>query len=252
MLDIVIPAFNAHDMTWRCVAALCMHPPAVPHQITLVDDGSADPTPFHNLPGRLVRHPTNLGPHAAWNSGWRDGDGKYAAFINNDVVVAPHTLERMLAYLSDSGAPYIGARDVGRGRAFDPALLFAEEADSPASVVAGYYNSCFMVPRFVLEELDGFDDRMRNTFADADFCARVEAAYGQPCRVLSSAVCFHGRSVSRKRVGVVKDVEQMMKDQAVFRKKWAGRPDVLAKHPPYTRDSALASTQRVWLTEGEK
>lgn len=260
-VDIVVPVFNSHDMTWRCVTHLLLY--AHPSwNIVVVDDASTEPAEemfdyFRSKGVKVLRHEKNGGCHRAWNTGWRYGSAPQVCFINNDIVPSPAALSSLTAVV-DNGFPYAGAVDSGGGGAFDPPALLKEPAvPSPAVSLKDVlqhgrdFNSFFVVRRDVLEALDGFDDRMKLVFADADFVERMAQRFYPPV-VVPWARCFHGRSVSRKRVGVFRDVEQVMKDQIVFREKWKDRPDVLVKHPPYTRDSALASTQRVWNSEGER
>lgn len=257
-LDIVVPVYDSHDMTWRCVSHLLLYR-AKNWNIIVVNDASKDPAPemfgyFSKLGVRVIHHEENQGCHAAWNTGWRAGRAERVCFINNDIVPAPYALHRMMMAMDLTGLPYMGAMDVSDAAAFSPHALLRIEAGRHQALepeVGRDFNSFFVVKRDVLDDLGGFDDRMRLVFADMDFVERMKDRHAAPA-VLSSAVCYHGRSVSRKRQGVYRDVEQVLKDQAIFREKWKDRPDVLAKHPPYTRDSALRSTTHVWNTEGER
>lgn len=262
-VDIIVPVFNAHDMTWRCVTHLLLYAVKSKYRqsIVVVDDGSTERADsmfryFDSMDVTVLHHAENGGCHKAWNTGWRYGSAPYVCFINNDIVPAPKALDLLVDSMIELGAPYMGAFDISQGGPFDPVALTAPPVSDlgPLHVkLCTDFNSFFVVRRSVLEALGGFDDSMKLVFADADFVERVPSVSGgRGPGVNLSARCYHGRSVTRKRVGVFRDVEQVMKDQAVFREKWKDRPDVLAKHPPYTRDSALSSTQRVWSTEGER
>ena len=261
-LDIVVPVFNAHDMTWRCVTHLLLYAAASPIKwnIIVVNDASTEPADemfrfFESRGVTVLHHAENGGCHKSWNTGWRGGSAPYVCFINNDIVPAPNAVDLLVSSMLELDAPYMGALDISEAGQFDPVKLTTPSGSDLGALhvkLMTDFNSFFVTRRPILERVNGFDDSMKLVFADADFVENLTAATGRGPAVNLSARCYHGRSVSRKRNGVFRDVEQVMKDQAIFREKWKLRPDVLAKHPPYTRDSALSSTQRVWSTEGER
>ena len=267
-------------MTWRCVQHLLMFglkPPMLgdqrPQRIILVDDGSMDNTaaigawleamdpPSHPRQSReavgahrYVRHDKNRGCHAAWNTGWRSGRGNYVAFINNDICVMPHCLERML-FVLESGRPYVSSTHVGG--AWDPGdvLEIAQEAQHYGNRFEegpdDFFGACFAVRRDVLEALNGFDEQFYLTYGDTDFMERMRDAGHKTCTV-TAAVAYHGGSVTRRReFGRDRDVDFDLADRERFEKKWAGRLDVLGRHPRLDK-SIMESARDTYWSQSEK
>lgn len=265
-LDIVLPALNAAVLTDRCVTVLNAFGVSG-QRIILVDDGStAEADALGEIGarvafagGRFLRHETNKGPHVAWNTGWRAGDAKVVLFINNDVVVSPWALRRLLADVLLASDIYVSAREL-QGPA--PPASWPKEATGwattdnsaaaglcdPGALLVGpaHFNACFAVRRSLLEALDGFDESMFLTYSDTDFMERARDK-GINFLVDKNAPVFHGVSVTRrKQIGAARDLALEEKDRAVFEAKWADRPDVLARHPGFTGDEGRKAREIFW------
>ncbi len=250
MLDIVIPAFNSVDLTWRCLTHVFAFP-ANDMRVILVDDGSTDSTPcvgeFLRRRGHLyIRHEENKGPYAAWNTGWRAGRGGRVMFLNNDVAVFGSTLEILEADRGYSCATeVIGRWDPGEMIAYTDGI----QCDSGLSrwdSSPGYLHSCFAVDWKLLEDLDGFDERFYLTYGDTDFMLRAKEIGVEP-KMLKAAVVFHGVSMTRRRaLGLERDVNHDLFDREKFEAKWAERPDLLAEHPRTPRWKMVEDRRIVW------
>ena len=73
-LAIVIVSFNARDDLARCLASLRAAPPAIAHEVVVVDNASSDGSAeaAAAAPGvRLIALPANVGFAAANNTGIR-------------------------------------------------------------------------------------------------------------------------------------------------------------------------------------
>jgi GT2 family glycosyltransferase len=249
LIDIVIPAFDSVDLTWRCLTHVFAFP-ANDMRVILVDDGSSDSTPcvgeFLRRRGHLyIRHEENKGPYAAWNTGWRAGRGGRVLFLNNDVAVFGSTLE----HFEDFRGPYacatevIGKWDPGEMAAYADGIQMSVAGDVSTP---GYLHSCFAVDRSLLEKLDGFDEQFYLTFGDTDFMLRAKEVGVEP-RVLKAAVVFHGVSVTRRRAfGLERDVNHDLFDREKFEAKWAGRPDLLVEHPRTSRQMMVEDRKVAW------
>jgi glycosyltransferase involved in cell wall biosynthesis len=93
-----VPVFNDQRALERCVGALIGSAgPDV--EVMVVDDASTDDSASvaARLPVRLLRLPTNAGPAAARNHGAEHARGDILLFVDSDVIVAPGTLERVMA-----------------------------------------------------------------------------------------------------------------------------------------------------------
>ncbi len=107
--SIIIPTYNKKDLLLQCLDSIEAHTP-FPYELIVVDDGSDDGTPEALQTRRRIRlavHERNRGFAGAVNTGLLMAKGKTVLILNNDVVVAEHWLENMLACLYSS--PDIGA-----------------------------------------------------------------------------------------------------------------------------------------------
>lgn len=107
--SIIIPTYNKKDLLLQCLDSIEANTP-FPYELIVVDDGSNDGTPEVLQPRhriRLAEHERNKGFACAVNTGLMMAKGKTVLILNNDVVVAEHWLENMLACLNS--APDIGA-----------------------------------------------------------------------------------------------------------------------------------------------
>ncbi|MGE3957723.1 MAG: glycosyltransferase family 2 protein [Vicinamibacterales bacterium] len=205
-LSIIIVSFNTRDDLRNCLASLVAHPPAVRHEIIVVDnasrDGSADAA--DTVPGvRVIRNSANLGFAAANNVGMRLATGECLLLLNSDTIVPAGAIDRLLARLRRSPeVAVVGPRLVdGQGRAemsFGPMLSPVTEwrqrrlvkglaANDPVIVqqveamtrleqrpdwVTG---ACLLVRRADAEAVGGLDERYFMYTEDADFCAAIRA-----------------------------------------------------------------------------
>lgn len=185
-----------------------------PYELILVDDGSTDGTPAY-LDGlarahghvTVLRNDANLGIAPSWNRGLAAAGGRFVALCNNDVVVSPGWLGRLvdeLAARKHHGAVSAASNQVVLGHHPD---LFPDdrawlEARRPwpepswESLQAFYgdfygyandfahrhrgvrtpslYIPCLVMRREVLEDVGGFDEGLGRAFhEDLDFFARV-------------------------------------------------------------------------------
>lgn len=103
----VVPARDRPEALTRCLDAL-----AVP--TVVVDDGSREPAVLQRLCARpgviLVRREQSGGPAAARNTGLDLVDADAILFVDSDVVVGPHTHERLLAHLADPRVAAVAPR----------------------------------------------------------------------------------------------------------------------------------------------
>lgn len=91
-ISIIIPAYNQHDLTRECIAAVRDHEPSA--EIVLIDNGSTPPYMRADA-DRVLRNEQNAGFPVAVNQGIRYASGDYIILLNNDVIVT----ERFASYL---------------------------------------------------------------------------------------------------------------------------------------------------------
>jgi GT2 family glycosyltransferase len=193
LTSIVAPSYNALEKTRNFVEALRRTAdPAFPTELVIVDNGSNDGSAewLAAQPDvRLVRNPTNEGAPRARNQALSHVKGANVLFMDNDIVVTPGWLERMLYHLAvDAGAACVAAcadrashgQQVDYAGPTDPASLarFAgararqfHRQFQPAAALASY---CLLVRGEVIEKIGGWDERFSPWgFEDDDYTLRA-------------------------------------------------------------------------------
>jgi N-acetylglucosaminyl-diphospho-decaprenol L-rhamnosyltransferase len=227
-LSIVIVSFNARADLTRCLSSLHQAPPAISHEIIVVDNASTDGSAQAAREWRQVRvieSPTNRGFAAANNAGIRQSTGRALLLLNPDTIVPAGAIDRLLAELDrQPDAAAIGPRLVdGSGQAElsfgsmispmselrqrrlmrglergDPAIRREVDAmtrqDRSPDWVSG---ACLLVRRRDAEAVGLLDERYAMYTEDVDFCAALRA---QGRRVLFTpaveVVHLRGRSAA--------------------------------------------------------
>jgi GT2 family glycosyltransferase len=99
LVSIVIPHYNGREILLRCLAALAQDGYR-PVEIIVVDnasmDGSGDEAAQIHPAVQLIKSPRNLGFAGGCNLGMRTARGKYFVLLNNDAVVTPGWLGRLV------------------------------------------------------------------------------------------------------------------------------------------------------------
>jgi hypothetical protein len=108
LVSVVIPAFNAPDMTVSAVqsAAGQTHPHV---EVIVVDDGSTEDMSEVQAVvaalgprGRYIRQ-ENAGPASARNAGWAVANGRYVAFLDADDIFLPDKIAYQLRFTETEG-----------------------------------------------------------------------------------------------------------------------------------------------------
>jgi N-acetylglucosaminyl-diphospho-decaprenol L-rhamnosyltransferase len=227
-LAIVIVSYNARDDLGRCLHALHAAPPRISHEIIVVDNGSTDGAAVMvraTWPGvHVIDAGGNLGFSRANNLGIRATTGPLVLLLNNDTVVPPDAVDRLVAELEahpDSavagprlvdarGRPEISfgrmmtplseLRQKSLGRLYDAGVPFAvswvRRWTSRAHHPDWVSGACLLVRRGDAEQAGLLDERFFMYAEDVDFCASIRAA-GRTVLFTPAAEVVHlrGRSV---------------------------------------------------------
>jgi len=197
-LSIVIVSFNAAGDLARCLESLRAAPPAAPHDIVVVDNGSTDGSvaAAHRFEGvRLAELGANVGFAKANNVGIRETAGKNVLLLNSDTLVPAGAIDMLVAELDrDPGVAAVGPRlvnadwraELSFGRMISPLNEWRQKrlardrtAVERLTRERGYVDwvsgACLLVRRADAEAVGGLDERFFMYTEDVDFCASLRA-----------------------------------------------------------------------------
>jgi GT2 family glycosyltransferase len=227
-LSIVIVSYNAREHLENCLHSLAAAPPAIPHEIVVVDNASTDDS-VAAVRARwphvvVVQQRENAGFAAGNNAGIRAGRGTLVLLLNSDTVVPPGALDRLVDRLAaHADAAVAGPRLVdGDGiaelsfgpmispfgelrqkivmslhaRRVAPVSAWVERATRRERYVDWVSGACLLVRRDAAERAGLLDERYFLYTEDVDFCAAIRRLGG---RVLftPAAEIVHLRGRSR-------------------------------------------------------
>jgi N-acetylglucosaminyl-diphospho-decaprenol L-rhamnosyltransferase len=194
---VIIVSFNAAADLERCLESLHAAPPAMPHDIVVVDNGSTDRSvqTARRWPDvRVVEVGSNLGFARATNVGIRETRGTNILLLNGDTIVPAGAIDRLAAELDrDPDVAVVGPRLVdGDGRAelsFGRMIGPLNELRQKWVARSGAVNAltrrrqfpdwvsgaCLLVRRTDAEAVGGLDERFFMYTEDVDFCAAIRA-----------------------------------------------------------------------------
>ncbi len=243
-VSILIPAHNRIDLTAPCLESIYRHAdPRLSVEIIVIDDASTDGTAEFirkRYPDVIVvQNAQRRSFGANINAAAGLARGRYLCILNNDTLVLPNWLAPMMAAADDD--PTIGVVGnrhlwpggdkinhagmaftqrcepvhihVGRPRNFAPALVDREFQILTAA--------CWLVPKNVFSELNGFDLQFVNGFEDVDFCLRARDKNLKVWYVGKSAIYHYGQSSAGRTENDTENARRL-------RRKWRGkiRPDL--------------------------
>ncbi|MFC5702246.1 glycosyltransferase family 2 protein [Cohnella faecalis] len=234
--SIVIPTYNQLPLLQQCIESIsaCTR---LPHEIIVVDNGSADGTAAYlqSLGGRVRSRvlDSNRGFAGAINVGMLMAKGTTIVLLNNDTLVTDNWLDNMLACLSSDekigmvgpvtnyisgeqqiAVPYSAVKDMpGFARSYnlhDPARWRRTDR------LVGF---CLLFRRELFEGVGYFDEGfLTGNFEDDDFGVRVRLL-GKSLVIAEDTFIHHYGSISMKALG-----EQFMvvnnRNESYFSDKW--------------------------------
>jgi len=231
-LSIVIVTFNSRADIERCLGSLISGPPAMAHEIVVVDNASGDGTAAYIRAAwpqvRVIDAGENLGFAKANNVGIRASAGDLMLLLNPDTVVPGGAIDRLVRALDERRDVAItGPRivdDSGRAElSFGPMLSPLNELrqkilvvgnDRRWPVIGGLVErmtrrarrvdwvsgACLLIGRRDLQAVGLLDERFFIYTEDVDLCASVRAR-GRGVLFVPDAQIVHlrGRSVATAR-----------------------------------------------------
>ena len=206
-LSIVIVSYNAQSHLEGCLESLTAAPPAITHEIVVVDNASTDAsveTVRRQWPGvTVIQQPVNTGFSAGNNVGIRASSGELILLLNNDTIVRAGAIDALAARLlarpevAVAGPRLVDATgrvELSFGRMISPVnelrqkLTLALYRRGVASVskwierettreheVDWVSGACLLVRRTDAERAGLLDERYFLYTEDVDFCAAIRA-----------------------------------------------------------------------------
>lgn len=226
-LTIVVVSYNARAALARCLESLHETPPAVPHEIIVVDNGSTDGAveavrarwPYV----RVIELRVNLGFARANNVAMRGSASEFVLLLNSDTIVPPGAIDALAAALrahpeaaiagprlvGPQGAieiswgrmigPWSELRQKALGRLYAhrvaPIVRHVERLASRERFPDWVSGACLLVRRADAEAVGLLDERFFMYAEDVDFCAAVRRR-GRRILFTPAAQVVHARGRS--------------------------------------------------------
>lgn len=255
LVSLIVVTRDARDKAQRCIESLrATAEPEHPTELIVVDNGSQDGTRewLAAQPDvRLIANEDNAGAPRARNQALAVAGGRWIVFLDDDVVVTPHWLSRLLRHSAVDGRsgcvgpvadraahnqqiPYGGGDDPERLAAFAEERYRAKPFSSVRRNMLASF--CLLVRREVIEQIGGFDERFSPWgFEDDDFTVRAALA-GFRNRLAQDVFVRHVDYGGAKRK---RHDELLARNWSRFAEKWTGNPDLA--HGDYAAiESAIA------------
>jgi len=188
--SIITVAFNSLEDTIKCIKSVKAH--SNDYEFIIVDNASTDGTReylvgLETQPSKgLIKVVTceNINTFAVNNNiGLQLAEGEYVVFLNNDTEVYEGWLDNMCEHFNQVPLSNIGmvgpVTCASNGKQYvghQNAAEWYEQYKGRWSHAGILYGWCMMIPKKILDEVGGFDERFENSHEDNDLCLRIQHA----------------------------------------------------------------------------
>ena len=265
-VSIIIPIYNAAELTKACIDKLYRSSGNYSFEVIVIDNCSTDQTESLLIDEQknrqnfsFYRMQENLGFSGGVNFGFSKSKGEYIVILNNDTLVTPGWLDRILeVFKSDSSIGIISpvTNYVGEGPQLDAEAkeIHPEEIDEYADKIKekGYVYEpirlvffCVVINRAVFDLLGYLDLKYeKGNFEDDDYCLRTRIL-GYKLAIARNCFVFHYGSATFN-LNKISHSEWMEKNKFYFYQK-AERIATSLRH--FKSDSAPQSVSIIVRTQ---
>lgn len=169
----------------------------------------------------------NNGVAAAWNIGTKkalDKKCEYILILNDDIVLAPKTIEHLLTLIDNDNIGVITATDYKNTMTADE-VRKSELKIYDQDIIDAPDFACFMISKTSYNIVGEFDEGLYPAyFEDNDYCYRTILS-GLKCVRSQIAMFYHyGSKTQNNGEEPVVPSEIFEKNKEYFRNKWGGEP----------------------------
>lgn len=215
-VSVIILTYNQLNFTRECLENLLQFTPAM-KELIIIDNASRGGTIEYldqwrqaiELPVRIIQNEENVGFSRGVNQGLALCQSDWIVLLNNDVIVTPFWLEKLLKHASESRivSPVYGNFTLDQ----TPRILFPFFRDSSLPILLEYASqvyqqfnhqikethrlsgTCLLFHQQVLDRIGGFDPRFKiGYFEDDDWSYRAKLAGFSLLEVLDTFVYHFG------------------------------------------------------------
>lgn len=208
-VSIVIPVLDNVQYTKRCIESIRRSADPSKYELIIIDNGSNKETKkyLNSLTKvRVIVNEENIGFSRAINQGIDNSVGDYIYMLNNDTVVYPHWLERMVAAFNENvGAVgpvsnYVMGKQrvrVGRKSATPEQInniVSQTKGTTEAEFLVGF---AMMISKEALQKVGKLDARFFAGSEDLDYSLRLRLA-GYKLKIVENVFVYHAGSRTSK------------------------------------------------------
>ncbi|MEA5583191.1 glycosyltransferase [Nodularia harveyana UHCC-0300] len=209
LFSIIIPTYNRLQPLTNCLQSITnLDYPRNRFEVIVVDDGSkicldSVVKPFQNQLNLTLISQTNAGPASARNTGAKQAQGKFLAFIDDDCTPANNWLQVLESYLIADVNDLIGGCIINAL----PENIFATASHALLDYIYASYQNKNTFPQFFTSNniassaetflaIGGFDTNFPLAAAeDREFCDRL-LSHNYKIRYVQEAIVYHAHNLT--------------------------------------------------------
>ena len=200
--SIVIPVFNQVAYTRQCLEHI-EKATDIPYELIIIDNASTDGTAafLRGIGATVITNATNQGCAGAWNQGVAASRGRYVVLLNNDVLVTPGWLGRLVHFMTGTGRGIVSPAVRTGSLNYDlPTYAEVFTRACARATRREVHGGCMVIAREVFDRVGLFDEGFQvGTFEDVDFLWRARRA-GVTMATTGAVLVHHFGKVTQREV----------------------------------------------------